>query len=474
MIPDMLAVHAVTHLRLDFPAWIVFSYLFIIGAIVGSFLNVCVYRIPLKERFLDQLRALANRPSHCPRCQTNIRWFDNIPIFGWLKLRGRCRACRMRISSRYPLIEFLNGCLWVLIFWREVPIGLTSTLGESCLFSDLGPQSFPGLGFLSPEWFVVLRFLFHMVLVEALLVASLIDIDLRIIPDGSTLPAMLFAVLVSTLIARVHLVPVWFQSPNMEQSFSHVLPGWLHPFIAGGAVPEWISQFPHLHGFLVSLVGLLMGGGIVWGIRILGFWMLRQEAMGFGDVILMAMVGAFLGWQATLIAFFIAPMCAIVAVAWASLVNLFHRFSGRHTPFVRMIPYGPYLSLGALLTILFWQSLFERTRHFFEMGILLIPFALFMALAFAASLFLVQLIKRLLGIPSFIEPEETMWRPADQLWFFKGETVNRHTGRWKTRDWDGCAAAHGTIHEERWRNGSATGGLRPRHTLDNKPPHNPR
>ncbi|WP_437229706.1 prepilin peptidase [Planctomicrobium sp. SH661] len=459
----MLAVDAIPHLRLDLPAWMILSYLFILGAVVGSFLNVCIYRIPTQDRFLDQLKALSNRPSHCPRCKTNIRWFDNIPIFGWLKLRGRCRACRMWISPRYPLIEFLNGCLWVLLFWMEVPMGMQSTLAESCVYSDLGPQVYPGLGFLSPEWFVILRFFSHLVLVEALLVASFIDFDLRIIPDGSTLPAMIFAVLFSWLIARVHLVPVWFQSSNLEQSFAAVTPEWIHPLMRGNEVPEWVTAHPHLHGLLVSLAGLLVGGGIVWGVRLLGFWMLRQEAMGFGDVILMAMIGAFIGWQASIIAFFIAPMCAIAVVAWTYLVNLTNRLFGRRDSFVRMIPYGPYLSLGALLTILFWQELFDRTRHFFELGVLLIPFALIMGILFGASLFLVQGLKRLLGIQSYEEFPAAAWRSADQTWFFKGETVDRHTCRWKTRDWDGCASGQGMIHQERWRSGGAGNGFTANH-----------
>jgi len=450
----MPVVDVVTHLQMDFPAWIVLTYLFVIGATVGSFLNVCVYRIPTQDRLIDQLKSLSNRPSHCPRCQTDIRWFDNVPIFGWLKLRGRCRACRMWISPRYPLIELFNGLLWVLVFWMEVPLGMHASLRDSCLYSDLGPQCFPGLGTLSPEWFVTLRFLFHIVLVEALLVASLIDFDLKIIPDATTLPAMLFAVLASSIIARTHLVPVWFQGANMEQSFSAISPEWMHPLLRGGQVPAWITAFPHLHGFVVSITGLLVGGGIVWGVRILGKWALKQEAMGFGDVILMAMIGAFIGWQATLIAFFIAPMCAIAVVAWTVVVNLGNRVFGRKEPFDQMIPYGPYLSLGTLITLLFWKQIFEATRHYFELGVLLVPLSLFMGVMFAVSLMLVQGAKRVLGIPQYAEEEPAQWRPADQTWFFKGENVDRHTCRWKTRDWDGIASAHGTIHQERWKNGA--------------------
>ncbi|WP_437188209.1 prepilin peptidase [Planctomicrobium sp. SH668] len=456
----MLAVDSAIHLRIDLPLWMLLPYLFILGAIVGSFLNVCIYRIPTQERFLNQLKSLSNRPSHCPRCKTDIRWFDNVPIFGWLRLGGRCRACKMRISPRYPLIEFLNGCLWVLVFWMEVPVSVTSTLADSCVYSALGPQAYPGLGGWSPEFFVLLRYFFHMILIEALLVASFIDFDLRIIPDGSTLPAMAFAIVTSLIFGCVHLVPVWFQSPNLEQSFSVVTPDWVHPFLGGPEVPAWITAHPHLHGLAMSLVGLIVGGGIVWLVRLMGFWILRQEAMGFGDVILMGMVGAFIGWQASIIAFFIAPICALVVVAANFVWEMVMRMAGRRKTLDRMIPYGPYLSLGTLLTILFWNPLFEGTRHFFELGVLLIPFTVLMGLLFFAALYSVQLVKRILGIQTVFEPEMQSWRPADQTWFFKGENVNRHTCRWKTRDWDGCASSHGTIHEERWRGGqSGASGL---------------
>ncbi len=457
----MIAAETLT-LQLDIPSWIALPYLFIIGAMIGSFLNVCIYRIPTQERFFDQLKQLWNRPSHCRRCGTNIRWHDNVPIFGWLKLRGRCRQCRMRISPRYPLIEFFNGCLWVLVVCMEVPFGWNQSLVNSCVYSDIGPQAFPGLGPLSPEWFVILRCACHLVLIEALLVATMIDFDLRIIPDGATLPAMFFAVIASTLIARIHLVPVWFQSPNMEYSFAPLAPVWMQPFMTGPAVPEWIQQFPHLHGFAVSIVGLIVGGGIVWIVRLIGFAVLRQEAMGFGDVILMAMVGAFLGWQPTVIAFFIAPACAIAVVAITTMWNLSQRLFGKVKPIDNMIPYGPYLSLGTLITILFWQPIFESTRHVFEMGLLLLPFTLVMLVTFLIALFLVHTCKSLLGIAP---PEEVAgsWRSADQLFFFKGENVNRHTGRWKSNDWEGTSSGQGMTHVERWRgsDSSSSSRLRP-------------
>ncbi|WP_437206799.1 prepilin peptidase [Planctomicrobium sp. SH664] len=432
-------------LRLDLPLWFIDLGLFLLGAVVGSFLNVCIYRIPTRDRLRDQLASLWEKPSNCPRCRTPIRWYDNLPIFGWLKLRGRCRACRMWISPRYPLIEFLNACLWVLVFHLEVPTGMFAPLSSSCLDSDLGPQVFPGLGPLSVEQFVLLRYFFHMVLIEALLVASMIDFDLRIIPDGTTVPAMIVAVVASTAIGRLNIVPVWFQSPNLEMSFASVTPKWIHPLLSGPGVPAWISAHPHLHGLAVSLAGFVIGGGIVWLVRILGHWMLKQEAMGFGDVILMAMVGSFLGWQPTVIAFFIAPLFAILVVA---VTSLFRRD--------RMIPYGPYLSLGTLATLLAWKPIFARTRHIFELGALLLPLVGLGAVVFGLSLLLVQALKRLIGWQT-TDVAPPIWRSADQTWFFKGENVNRHACRWPTRDWEGCASGQGTRQAERWRGNGSTG-----------------
>lgn len=426
-------------LRFDLPPWMICSFVFVIGAVIGSFLNVCVYRIPPHHRFFDQLRALWDRPSQCPRCKTNIRWGDNIPIFGWIKLRGRCRDCKMWISPRYPIVEFLNGCLFVLVLIYEVPLGLRATLADSSVYSEIGPQVYPGLGSMSPELFVLLRYAFHMVMIEALLVASLIDFDLRIIPDGSTLPPMLFAVIASTLLGTTHLVPVWVQQIG---SFQILLPEWMSFLTSGSSVPEWINSHPHLHGFLVSMFGLLIGGGIVWFVRLIGSYFLREEAMGFGDVVLMAMVGAFLGWQATAIAFFaFAPVFALMAVA---VTSIFVRD--------RAIPYGPYLSLGTLFTVLFWQQVSPIGMRIFELGIVLVPVVLMMTILFTAILSVTYLIKRTLG---WLPKEEVsgVWRAADQHCFFASEKVHRHTCEWHKRSWEGSAAGRGTIHEERWRNG---------------------
>jgi leader peptidase (prepilin peptidase)/N-methyltransferase len=443
-LPASLADGASLWLRNDLPAWFVLPVLFWLGAICGSFLNVCVYRLPRHPHgeFWPALRGLWSPPSSCPRCGNRIRWRDNVPIFGWLLLRGRCRDCRMWISPQYPLVELFNGCLFVLVYWMEAPLGTAAPLAESCLFSEFGPQVFPGLGSLSPQWWVHLRFAYHLVLVEALLAASLIDLRLMIIPDTVTLPAMAVGLAGALAVGRLGIVPVWMQDPRLARDFGYIAPDWLQWMVsAGPAVPAWINEFPHLHGLAVSAAGLAAGGGLVWLVRVIGSWGLKREAMGDGDVVLMAMVGSFIGWQPVVIAFFLAPLMVFAAL----LARLTLRFSEE-------IPYGPYLSLGTLATILGWKWVWPPFERMFQAGPLLVVFFAFGVALFVAILLAMRGVKWMLGYPLGPPPPPVEWTAADQNHFFAGEQVDRFTARWRTPDvWPGAAAGRGTRVEEKWR-----------------------
>ena len=428
----------------DLPPWMVLPFMFWMGACIGSFLNVCVYRIPLVRSLWDQLKSVADRGSFCPRCQTPICWYDNIPIFGWLSLRGRCRACGQSISMRYPLVELFNAVLFVLVYWLEVPFGYGQELAKSSVFADLGPQAIPGLGEMSPLLFLHLRMVFHLVLIEALLVATLIDWDQMIIPDGTTVPQTIFAVLASTIFGTLHLVPAWHQDPHLLRDFRVAIPQALHPWLTPEwSIPEWFSTSPHLHGLLVSLAGLAVGAILVAGVRSIGSRVLGREAMGEGDIFLMAMVGAFIGWQATVLAFFLAAFLATAA----QVVTLSFKLD-------KEIPYGPYLSLGTLIVLLGWREVWgEFAKRFFSLGPMLIPLTLMMLILFPLLLFIMQGIKWLLGIPLRPPAPVAVWTAADQNLFMAGENVDRNQGRWPTEpDWPGHAAARGTGFEEQWKN----------------------
>jgi leader peptidase (prepilin peptidase)/N-methyltransferase len=423
------------------PLWAVLPGLFVIGAVLGSFLNVCIYRIPKHERLWDQLRGLSYPPSSCPSCGNRISRKDNIPIFGWLKLLGRCRYCRRRISPRYPFIELLNGLLFVVVYWYEIPIGPGVTLENSPFYSDArfspGEMSHTGI----VVW-LHLVYAYHMLLIEALLVASFIDFDLKIIPDGVTLPAMAVGVIGGAAIGNAYLVPIWVQDASLVTKLKSLLPESIQTFVYSEVnVPAWTSQYPHLHGLAVSLTGLLVGGGMIWMVRIIGASVLRKEAMGFGDVVLMAMIGSFLGWQPTVVVFFIAPVCVIVVVSVGWIVRR-----------DKEIPYGPYLSLAAVIVIVDWKNIWPVAERIFHLGPIIPLMGLFMAVSLFLCLHILQLVKRMLRIPLYPAQEWTEeWTSADQLMHFSREHVDHQQGRWRIEEWPGTTVGRGLAQEQRWR-----------------------
>lgn len=429
----------------DLPAWYVWGMLFVVGAIVGSFLNVCVYRLPLRDDVFGAWKQVVHPPSSCPFCRRRILTIDNVPIFGWLWLWGRCRFCRHRIPARYPFVELLNGLLFVGLYAAMVPVGYPATLADSQLFSDVSPLR-QLLEPRSVSFWLHLQFLYYLVLVEALLVASLIDFDLQIIPDSVTLPAMTVGVL-GSLTGMFYLVPVWSQSPSLvtllwrgvaapDPSTPLARPPWW----AQVSVPQWCLQMPVLHGLAVSLAGLVIGGGVIWFIRIVGAWVFRREAMGFGDVILMAMIGSFLGWQPTLLVFFLAPLCALATVGVTAVVSR-----------QREIPFGPYLSLAALLVIVAWKPLYIATERFFSLGPFVPVLAATMGAVLVIVLWLVQGIKWLLGIPLYDPEEPGEWTSADQLVFFASKDTTSSTRHLTRPEWPGSAAGQGRLHQSRWQ-----------------------
>ena len=432
----------------DVPYLFMIVCVFAFGCTVGSFLNVCVYRIPQHRRLKDQLKGLWSPPSTCPGCQTQISPRDNIPVIGWCLLGGRCRTCQGRISIRYPLVELFNGLLFVLVYWLEVPSGFLDGIRDSGAYSPVGPQLITGWSDTAVlHW----RYLFHIVMIESLIVASLIDIDLKIIPDGSTVPAMVIGFVMAAGVGQVYLVPVWFQDPRAAQAWDLIWPGMGQYFEVESQVPAWILAHPHFHGFVCSAVGFLVGGGMVWGVRLIGHWVLRREAMGFGDVILMAMIGTFLGWQPTIAAFFIAPAIALVVVAACWIVKR-----------PREIPYGPYLSVAALMTAVAWRHMGGYLEEIFQQGPLVPLMGVIMFAMLFLTLHVMQLLKRLMGIPLYPEVEwEERWTSADQLAFFAGETVDDQQGQWRQARWPGVDAGRGQLEEETWRHGGQSDqGLR--------------
>lgn len=250
---------------------------FVFGAVVGSFLNVCIYRMPLN-------RSIVFPRSHCPSCSKDIAWFDNIPLLSFLLLKGRCRHCGKPISLRYPLVEFITGSFFLLM---GSIYGTQPQAVYYCLFFSL------------------------------LCVATFVDIQYQIIPDEISVGGAAAALVLNAL-AGIKLHPAAF---------------------------DW-------HPFIRSLIGAGAGAGIIYAAGVLFdlvyFRILKKppvegetSSMGMGDVKLMAMIGAFLGPDKAVMTFFLAPFPGAVV----GIVNLIFKKS-------HVIPYGPFLSLAAILSFL--------------------------------------------------------------------------------------------------------------------------
>lgn len=242
-------------------------FAFIFGAVVGSFLNVCIFRIPAKISIIKPF-------SQCPHCHHPIRFYDNIPLISYIVLMGKCRDCGSKISWRYPLVELITAVLSLLLFLQ---FGLT------------------------------MQFLIFFIFTAVLIVIAFIDLDHQIIPDVLTLPGIPVFFLLAIIVIKI---------PRLE-----------------------------------ALIGLLVGGGVLFAIAFIYELVSKREGMGGGDIKLLAMIGGFLGWKSLI------------------FILLFSSFSGAIVGITAMIikkqdmkyavPFGPFLSAAAIAYI-FWGNAFMR------------------------------------------------------------------------------------------------------------------
>ena len=242
-----------------------YMLIFILGLIVGSFCNVCIYRIPKNESIIYPA-------SHCPKCRTTIRPFDNIPLLSYILLKGRCRNCGSKISIQYPIVEFLTGIIYLIIY----------------LIYGLSIQS-----------------LIYTILSSALIIIAFIDLQEQIIPDIISLPGVVIGLILSFIV----------------------------PYMS----------------FINSVLGVLVGGGIILIIALVGSKIFKKEAMGGGDVKLAAMIGAFLGWRYTIISLFLGFFLG----ALTGIILIMAKIKKRKDA----IPFGPFLALGSIITLLWGEKI---------------------------------------------------------------------------------------------------------------------
>ncbi len=224
---------------------------FLFGLVVGSFLNVVIWRLPRGEN-------LSKPRSACPGCGSPIRWHDNIPVLSWLMLAAKCRTCKTAISARYPFVELLTG-VFCLLAWQ----------------AHGAPDAWASL-YSAPHGHVpdVVTAVLVALFVAALVAISFIDIDYRIIPDKISKPGMVFFIALAPL--------------NL-----------ILPHTLGGVKPA-------LSAWMEAGLGCLVGAGVILLIRTIGSWILKKEAMGLGDVKLLGFIGAMVGWLYALYALALA------------------------------------------------------------------------------------------------------------------------------------------------------------------------
>ncbi len=417
--------------------------LFLLGLFAGRFLNRAILRIPQHFDVAPAWKSVfANEKRLGKYPQT--RWYYCLPVIGTASMTGRSPYSGRRILAREPWLELLNGCLFVMAFVCTIPPELWGAMQADCLRTPLWAGEIYRWNTVS-NLFLWSRYFYFLFLVEALFIATFIDFDLWIIPDGVTFPAMVVGFVGQTLGVGYFLAPVWFQDPNLLQSLIPLIPV-LEWWPTQNYFPEWIKYHPFLHCFSISAVGFLVGGGIVWAVRIIGGLVLRREAMGFGDVILMAMIGSFVGWQAVVVAFFLAPVIALIIFVVMLVVNLFSK-----QEFTWAMPYGPYLSLATIIVLFCWKYFWPAIDRIFMPGPLLLVFAFAMLIMLAFSLFVIQGLKWLVGIDPW-PGDDLTWRSADQLHHYSGETVDPNHGSWKRSSWPGTESGRGQLNEHRWRN----------------------
>jgi leader peptidase (prepilin peptidase)/N-methyltransferase len=285
---------------------VVIAFFFLFGIVIGSFLNVCITRIP-------EGVSIVTPASRCPRCETPIQPYDNVPVFAWLWLRGKCRTCGTAISPMYPLVELLTGLLFVTCY---LEFGLTQTAVKWLFFTCL------------------------------IIVLTVTDLRVRLLPDLVNWPGLAIGLFFSAFVPPYDGTSLW-----LSTSFFHRLPP------------------PYALGLLDAVLGATFGSFLLWGAAALYKVVRGREGMGLGDVKMMAMVGAFLGVRGTFLTILLGTLLGSV-VGIAIIVTLYaagwhrqlaERASRRGLGTVRslrwaivsqyQLPLGTFLGIAALVVV---------------------------------------------------------------------------------------------------------------------------
>jgi len=265
----------------------------VLGAMIGSFLNVVIHRLPREQ-------SIVFPNSSCPKCRSKIKAYDNIPILSFLILRGQCRACGAPISARYPAVEALTALLFVVVTWHD-------------------------------GWSFALAF--DLAFAASILALIFIDAEHMILPNAITYPGILFAV-ISRAVIPYFAGPTHFDDlPQLITLFPPAYPAWAVSLIG-------------------AAIGALAGGGSLWLMGFLWEKLRGVEAMGLGDVKMMLMVGAYLGWRLTI-------LTILVAALSGSLTGVSMMLRRGSRDLQMMLPFGIFLGIGSIVSLLLGTRIIE-------------------------------------------------------------------------------------------------------------------
>lgn len=275
------------------PEIVGYIFVFAFGAMVGSFLNVVIHRVPNEE-------SIVFPNSACPKCKNSIKPYDNIPVLSWLVLGGKCRNCKEKISPRYPAVELLTALIFLLVYWQ---IGFTAFLPVCLIF------------------------------VASVVALIFIDAENMILPNVITYPLLLFA-----LIVRL-IFPLFFGAAF----FSDLE---VFPLNRLEDYPVWLISL------IGAVLGGLVGGGSLWLVGEIWKRLRGVDAMGLGDVKMMFAVGALLGWRLTILSIFLGAFSG-------SVIGVFVIARQKNKDMQTQIPFGIFLGIGSILSLLFGEQLIK-------------------------------------------------------------------------------------------------------------------
>jgi leader peptidase (prepilin peptidase)/N-methyltransferase len=349
---------------------------FLIGCAVGGVLNVCASRLPWEKSLLWP-------GPRCFSCYQPIRWYDQIPILGYLLVGGRCRTCRQPFGIRFLLVELFTGLAFAGLFYLEIVRNVLDlpSLAPLPVQEAIARGEIPWVG-----WGV---FAAHAVLLSFLILVTITDLEHLEIPLSITLWGTLVGLVVSTLFPWPWPGTQTLPTPTFAAPIPAILPG-LYPWPLWHELPDWLAPGTWTLGLATGLAGAFAGTVVLRGVRFLFGLGRGIEGLGMGDADLMMMAGAFVGWQPILIAFFVAVLPGLVF----GVAQLFMRGD-------QAMPFGPPLCIGVLLTLWFWPVLGLMFQPLLMNGELMGTLAVFGGIFLLVAGYFLRLIR---GAPT--EPEK--------------------------------------------------------------------